>query len=145
VKGGLIAFLLRPGLLVVVRIDPPPPAREPNPILYKLATGSQLLRIYRPEAHCQTAAGFRRVGPIGRFDHRQAGDQCVILYAAFTLSCCRVECFGDTGVIVDQGRRVGFLQTQRPLELLELRGKGGICAGNVGSLSSCAERDISQT
>jgi hypothetical protein len=140
----LIAFSWRPALLVVVRIDPPPPVREPNPILYQLATGSQLLRIYRPEPHGQTAAGFRRVGPIGRFDHHQAGDQCGILYAAFTLSCCLVECFGDTGVIDDQGRRVAFLQTQRPLELLELRGQGGMRAGSVAALSTCPEREISQ-
>lgn len=55
-----------------------------------------------------------------------------------------MECFGETGVIDDQGRRVGFLQTQRPLELLELRGKGGMRAGNVAALSTCPEREINQ-
>jgi hypothetical protein len=47
------------------------------------------------------------------------------------LSCCLVECFGDISVIDNQGRRIGFLQTQRPLEMLVLRCKGGICAGIV--------------
>jgi len=144
VKGNVIAFWLRPALLAVVRIDLPPPVREPNPIIERLASGSRMLRIYRPEPHGQTAAGFRRAGPIGRFDHHHEGDDCGILYVAFTLSCCLVECFGDTGVIDDQGRRVGFLQTQRPLELLDLRRQGAMRAGSVAALSSCADRDISQ-
>ena len=55
-----------------------------------------------------------------------------------------MECFGETGVIDDQGRRVAFLQTQRPLELLELRGQGGMRAGSVAALSACPEREISQ-
>ncbi len=140
----MIAFWLRPALLVVVRIDPPPPTRKTDPILYKLDTGSCLLRIYRPEPHGQTATGFRKVGPIERFDHHQEGGEYSILYAGFTLSCCLVECFGDTGVIDQRGRRLAFLQTRRPLVLLDLRHKGAMRAGSVAALSSCADRTLSQ-
>jgi hypothetical protein len=69
---------------------------------------------------------------------------CGILYAGFTLSCCLVECFGDTGVIDDQGRRLAFLLTMRPLLLLELRGRGAMRAGSVAALASTADRGLSQ-
>lgn len=128
----------------MVRIDPPPPRREPRPIVHELGTGTRLLRIYRPEPHGQTATGFRRTGPLARFDHHRDGVDCGILYAGFTLSCCLVECFGDTGVIDTQGRRLAFLLTTRPLELLELRGRGAMRAGSVAALASTADRDLSQ-
>lgn len=140
----MIGFWLRPALWAVVRIDPPPPSRQSNPILHRLEGGRRLLRIYRPEPYGQTAAGFRRVGPIGRFDHHQNGKTCGILYAGFTLSCCLVECFGDTGVIDVQGRRLAFLQSQRPIVLLDLRGPGAMRAGSVAALSFCADRALSQ-
>lgn len=140
----MIGLWLRPVLWAVVRIDPPPPSRQSNPILHRLEGGSCLLRIYRPEPYGQPAAGFRRVGPIGRFDHHQHGSSYGILYAGHTLSCCLVECFGDTGVIDVQGRRLGFLQSQRVIELLDLRGAGAMRAGSVAALSSCSERTLSQ-
>lgn len=143
-QASVIVFWRRPALLAVVRIDPPPPTREPNPILHKLVTGSRLLRIYSPEPHGQTATGFRRIGPIARFDHHEEGKPRGILYAASTLSCCLVECFGDTGVIDVQGRWLGFLQTERALVLLDLRRQGAMRAGSVTALSSCADRDLSQ-
>jgi hypothetical protein len=128
----------------VVRIDPPPPRRVTRPIVHELDAGSRLLRIYRPEPHGQTATGFRWIGPLERFDHHRDGVDCGILYAGFTLSCCLVECFGDTGVIDDQGRRLAFLVTRRPLHLLELRGRGAMRAGSVAALASTADRDLSQ-
>ncbi|MCP9809260.1 RES family NAD+ phosphorylase [Cyanobium sp. HWJ4-Hawea] len=67
-----------------------------------------------------------------------------ILYAGLTLSCCLVECFGDTGVIDAQGRRLAFLLTTCPLQLLELRGRGAMRAGSVAALASTADRDLSQ-
>lgn len=71
---------------------------------------------------------------------------CGIFYAGFTLSCCLVECFGDTGVMEDQGRRLAFLQTTRPLLLLELQGRGAMRAGHgsVAALASTADRHLSQ-
>ncbi|MFM7754139.1 MAG: RES domain-containing protein [Cyanobium sp.] len=140
----VIVFWRRRALSAVVRIDPPPPTRQPNPIFHSLVTGSRLLRIFNPEPHGQTATGFRRVGPIERFDHHEKDKACGILYAAYTLSCCLVECFGDTGVIDLQGRRLGFLQIKRTLLLLDLRRKGAMRAGSVAAFSSCADRNLSQ-
>jgi len=128
----------------VVRIDPPPPRRQTKAIFHELDIGSRLLRIYRPEPHGQTATGFRRSGPLLRFDHHREDVDCGILYAAFKLSCCLVECFGDTGVIDTQGRRLAFLLTTRPMQLLELRGRGAMRAGSVAALASTADRDLSQ-
>lgn len=143
-QGSWIAFSPKPALSAVVRIDPPPPRREPRPIVHELGTSTRLLRIYSPEPHGQSATGFRRSRPIGRFDHHREGVDCGILYAGFTLSCCLVECFGDTGVIDTQGRRLAFLLTTRPLRLLELRGRGAMRAGSVAALASTADRDLSQ-
>ena len=143
-QGSWTAFSAKPALSVVVRIDPPPPRRPTQAIFHELDIGSRLLRIYRPEPHGQTATGFRRTGPLARFDHHREGVDCGIIYAAFTLSCCLVECFGDTGVIENEGRRLGFLQTTRPLQLLELRGRGAMRAGSVTALASTADRDLSQ-
>ena len=131
-------------LSVVVRIDPPPPRRPTQAIFHELDIGSRLLRIYRPEPHGQTATGFRRIGPLARFDHHRDGVDCGILYAGFTLSCCLVECFGDTGAIENEGRRLGFLLTTRPLQVLELRGRGAVRAGSVAALASTADRDLNQ-
>ena len=128
----------------MVRIDPPPPRRDARPIFQELGTSSRLLRIYQPEHFGQTATGFRRHGPLSRFDHHREGVDCGILYAGFTLSCCLVECFGDTGVIEEEGRRLAFLQTTRPLLLLELRGRGAMRAGSVAALASTADRHLSQ-
>ena len=55
-----------------------------------------------------------------------------------------MECFGDTGVIDTQSRRLGFLLTTRPLQLLELRGHEAMRAGSVAALASTADRDLSQ-
>jgi len=76
--------------------------------------------------------------------HHREGVDCGILYAGFTLSCCLVECFGDIGVIDNQNRRLAFLQTTRPLLLLELRGRGAMPAGSVAALASTADRHLSQ-
>lgn len=43
-----------------------------------------------------------------------------------------------------QGRRLGILQSQRPIQLLDLRNAGGMRAGSVAALSSCADRNLSQ-
>ena len=143
-QGNWIVFLQRPTLSAVVRIDPPPPRRDARPLFHELGTGSRLLRIYQSERFGQTATSFRRNGPLSRFDHHRDGLDCGILYAGLTLSCCLVECFGDTGVIDDQGRRLAFLQATRPLLLLQLRGRGAMRAGSVAALASTADRQLSQ-
>jgi hypothetical protein len=61
-----------------------------------------------------------------------------------TRTCCLVECFGDAGAIDLQGRRLGLLQIERTLVLLDLRRNGAMRAGSVAALSSCADRNLSQ-
>ncbi|WP_232756577.1 RES domain-containing protein, partial [Vulcanococcus limneticus] len=91
-----------------------------------------------------TACGFRCMGPFSRFDHHQQGEPRSILYCAQSLSCCVVECFGDTGVIESQGRRLAFLSTTRALTLLDLQGNGAMLAGSVAALAATADRKLSQ-
>lgn len=43
-----------------------------------------------------------------------------------------------------QGRRLGILQSQMPIQLLDLRNAGAMHAGSVAALSSCAYRALSQ-
>ncbi|AGY60078.1 RES family NAD+ phosphorylase [Gloeobacter kilaueensis] len=91
----------------MVKINPPPPAQTPNPIYVELPEGQRLQRIYDPTRHNTQALTFRYFGSIARFDHHRAGNsrkknndpERGVYYAAFTLSGCLVEVFGDTGVI----------------------------------------------
>lgn len=136
----------------MVLIAPPPPARSPNPIHYHIPQGSFLLRIFNPSRHYTQALTFRHYGPINRFDHQtlnDAGqpdtdDQRGIYYAGFTLSCCLVEYFGDSGVIDIQSEQVARVQLIRDLTLLDLRGSGSLRAGSVTALAKVADRALSQ-
>jgi hypothetical protein len=128
----------------VVRIDPPPPKRTTDPVLYLLPAAATLQRIYRPDQYGSTACGFRTDGPFSRFDHHEPGQQRGIHYSAFSLSGCVVEVFGDTGVVETQGCRLALIRTTRPLQLLDLRGSGAMRAGSVAALSAIADRDLSQ-
>ena len=136
----------------MVRIDEPPPQRPLKPIIKTLVAGAELLRIYRPLSHGNRACSFRRTGPLHRFDHhepagdgtdQQAGSRG-ILYCGFSLSCCLVECFGDTGLIETEGRQLALLETTRPIKLLDLQGNGAMRAGTVVAISGAADRQLSQ-
>lgn len=92
---------------------------------------------------------FRNWGPLHRFDHHRGDVPHIdpergIYYAAFTLSGCLVECFGDTGVIEIREERVCRLDIVRSLTLLDLRGSGAMKAGSVAALAKTAERRLSQ-
>jgi hypothetical protein len=128
----------------VVRIDPPPPDRDTDPLIHTLPAASTLLRIYRPQPFGSTPCGFRYEGPFSRFDHHCAGERRGIHYSAPTLSACVVEVFGDTGLIEPQGCRLALLRTGQPLTLLDLRGSGAMRAGSVAALSATADRKLSQ-
>jgi len=135
----------------VVRIDLPPPTRPPFPYFHNLAVGSQILRIFDPTRHQTQALTFRRNGPRHRFDHHrgsltapQNDPQRGIYYAAFTLSGCLVEYFGDTGVIELAARCICRVSITRPLRLLDFRGSGAMKAGSVAALSKTADRVLSQ-
>jgi len=88
-----------------------------------------------------------------RFDH-QIGDgperkPCNepsrgIYYAAFSLSGCLVEVFGDVGSITPGNWRVARVRTTRSLRLLDLRDHGATRAGSVAALAKIADRSLSQ-
>lgn len=133
----------------MVRIDPPPPQRPSAPLFEQLHVGRQLLRIFDPTRHQTQALTFRQYGPIHRFDHQrgavpQNDPERGIYYAAFTLSGCLVETFGDTGVIEIKEQQLAFMELNRPLTLLDLRGSGAMRAGSVAALAKTADRNLSQ-
>ena len=152
----------------MVLIASPPPAKTPSPLYRKLASGSFLLRIFDPTQYSTRATTFRYYGPINRFDHQRlalggcpaersetrqrllpAGN-CAedpergISYAGLTLSCCLVECFGDTGTIEIKDQQIGRIQLTRDLTLLDLRANGAMRAGSVTALAKVADRNLSQ-
>jgi hypothetical protein len=138
--------------MVMVRIALPPPSKPPSPLFRTLAAGTSILRIFDPTRYGTTALTFRYYGPIGRFDHQRLAPEggCTedlergISYAGLTLSCCLVECFGDSGVIELKGQQIGRIQIDRELNLLDLRGNGAMRAGSVAALAKTADRQISQ-
>jgi hypothetical protein len=136
----------------VVLIASPPPAKTPSPLYRTLVSGSFLLRIFDPTQYGTKATTFRYYGPINRFDHQRlplSGSKAEdpergISYAGLTLSCCLVECFGDTGVIEIKGQQIGRIQLTRDLILLDLRANGAMRAGSVAALAKVADRYLSQ-
>jgi RES domain len=136
----------------VVLIASPPPAKTPSPLYRILTSGSFVLRIFDPTQYGTRATTFRSYGPINRFDHQRlppAGN-CAedpergISYAGLTLSCCLVECFGDTSAIEIKGQQIGRIQLTRDLTLLDLRANGAMRAGSVAALAKVADRHLSQ-
>jgi len=137
----------------VVAIPPPPPARRPRPRLHELVRGARLVRVFDPTRHGATATGFRHHGPRHRFDHHRgrgrwrspADDPArAVYYAAFSLSGCVVEVFGDAGVVHLGEQLVAGPHPTRPLQLLDLRGSGAMRAGSVAALAKTADRRLSQ-
>jgi len=137
----------------VVLIASPPPLRPPDPIHYTLPSGSYLLRIFNPTRHNTQALTFRHYGPLNRFDHQQLtrtgkpveDPDRGIYYAGFSLSCCLVEYFGDSGVIEIKDEQVARVQLLRDLHLLDVRGSGSLRAGSVSALAKVADRALSQS
>lgn len=136
----------------MVLIDKPPPSKPPNPLYCTLASGRFLLRIFDPTSHGTQALTFRTFGPINRFDHQRAsptGNRAQdpergIYYAGLTLSCCLVECFGDTGVIELKDQKIGHIQLTRDLVILDLKDNGAMRAGSVAALAKTSDRNLSQ-
>lgn len=135
----------------MVSIAAPPPANAPSPILLTLPQTSEIMRIYDPAKHGMHALSFRNFGPLHRFDHHRhpasapdVDNDRAILYGGFTLSCCIVEVFGDTGIIEPGTKWAAILSLQRPLNLLDLRGTGAMRAGTVAAVSKEADRNVTQ-
>lgn len=135
----------------MVRIALPPPTNPPVPSVHTLPVGSMIIRIFDPTRYQTQALTFRYNGPRHRFDHHrglitnpQDDPERGIYYAAFTLSGCLVECFGDTGVIEINEQCVCQLEITRVINLLDLRGSGAMKAGSVAALAKTADRTVSQ-
>ena len=136
----------------MIVIGKPPPPKPPNPLHCTLASGSVLLRIFDPTSHRTQALTFRNFGPINRFDHQRISSQVDraqdpergIYYAGFTLSCCLVECFGDSGVVELKDQKICQVQLTRDLTLLDIKDNGAMRAGSVAALSKVADRKLSQ-
>ena len=140
--------------MVVVSSPPgriPHPTFEPNPIFYHLEPKERLVRIFNPNSHNTQALTFRDFGPILRFDHHRRDynyqpkkdPERGIYYAAFTLSSCLVEVFGDSEFI-QLNRLVAIPIVTGTIKLLDLRGSGAMRAGSVAALSMIIERNLSQ-
>lgn len=135
----------------MVRIALPPPAHTPEPLFHTLPVGTDLFRLYDPTRHSMTATSFRYFGPLLRFDHQQGASEAPgldtargIYYGGFTLSCCIVEVFGDTGFI-DCGKwHIAVPRLTREVTLLDLRGRGAMRAGSVAALSKVPDHTLSQ-
>lgn len=139
----------------MVKILLPPPQDIPNPLLRLLPAGTTLYRIFSPGRHGVAALTFRAFGPMSRFDHHRGrlqsdkrlpaedGDRR-IYYAAFSLSGCLVECFGDTELILMRDQFLAKPVTTRDLSLLDLQGPGAMRSGANAALAKVADRSISQ-
>ena len=133
----------------MVLIAPPPPERAPRPVFFDLEPGRSLVRVYDPIQPGGSATAFRRFGPVHRFDHhrgrgRTEDPERGVYYAAFTLSSCLVEVYGDAGAVWFGEQCVVSPLVTRGLRLLDLRGHGAMRAGSVAALAKTADRRLSQ-
>ena len=120
----------------MVKIYLPPPNREIDPQYHVIPAGTVLKRIFNPASHNASASSFRYNGPRGRFDHQpRVNGKPVdnlnrgIIYAAYTLSCCLVEIFGDEDLITIEQHQLAIIKLNQSLKLLDLRGQGAWNAG----------------
>ena len=119
-----------------------------------MPAGAFLLRLFNPTRFGTAALTFNHNGPRGRFDHHRLPASGLgpthddpdrgIYYAAFALSCCVVEVFGDTRLIDNPALRLARPRVTRPLRLLNLCANGAMRAGNVTALCSVADRGLSK-
>ncbi len=138
--------------MVAIRL--PPPSRNLSPKLKTLKPNTKLIRIFNLTKYNAQALGFRSFGPISRFDHHridvtsgkpQLDPERSIIYAAFTLSSCLVEIFGDGDVVEVKQQQVASIYTAESLNLLDLRGNNAMKAGTVTAIAKTANRNLSQT
>jgi hypothetical protein len=123
-----------------------------------VVAGTSLVSLFEPGRYNNTALTFRYKGPYSRFDHHRgevtgddttprkpaADEQRGVYYAAFTLSSCIVEIFGDEGIIRTDTHYVSRPTVTRDLLLLDLRGSGAMLAGTISALAKVRGRPITQ-
>ena len=135
----------------MVRVALPPPIHAPVPLFHTLSAGQDLVRLFDPTRHNTTALSFRYFGPLLRFDHHRSSSglpeadlERGVYYGGFTLSCCIVEVFGDSGILHCGDWHVAMPRLKRDVRLLDLRGKGAMRAGSVAALGKVPDHSLSQ-
>jgi len=133
--------------VVRVALPPPDPRRRLRPIHHVLPVGTDLFRIYDPDAPHgpRDSKAFRWYGPFARFDHHRGTggrERRGVWYAGLTLSCAVVEAF-DIGIVAAATKRLARLRTTRELLLLDLRGRAAMRAGTVAAISA-GDHSLSQ-
>lgn len=137
--------------MVTIRL--PPPTRNISPVVVSLEAETKLIRIFDPTKYNTQALSFRYFGPVSRFDHHpitgslnqpQLDSHRGVIYAAFTLSSCLVEIFGDGDVIEVKQQEVASIHLAMDLNLLDLRGNNAMKAGTVSAIAKTANRSLSQ-
>jgi hypothetical protein len=126
--------------MVRVALPPPDARRRISPNHQTLPAGTDLFRIYDPDApHGQRdGRAFRWQGPYSRFDHHRGTggrERRGIWYGGLTLSCAVVEAF-DIGIVEPGTKRLARPRTTRRLLLLDLRGRAAMRAGTVAAIGA---------
>jgi len=126
--------------MVRVALPPPDARRRISPIHHTLPVGTDVFRIYDPDAPHSPRDGkaFRWRGPYARFDHQRGTsgrERRGIWYGGLTLSCAVVEAF-DSGFVDLGTKRLARVRTTRETLLLDLRGRAAMRAGTVAAISA---------
>ncbi len=126
--------------MVRIALPPPDAHRRINPSHHALPAGTDLFRIYDPDAPHGSRDGkaFRWHGPYARFDHHRGTgrrERRGIWYGGLTLSCAVVEAF-DIGFVDPGSKRLARARTTRNMRLLDLRGRAAMRAGTVAAISA---------
>jgi hypothetical protein len=134
--------------MVIVALPPPDARRRISPSHHTLVAGTDLFRIYDPDAPHGPRDGktFRWHGPYARFDHHRGTgvrERRGIWYGGLTLSCAVVEAF-DIGVVDPGTKRLARARATRDLLLLDLRGRAAMRAGTVAAINA-GGHSLSQT
>lgn len=137
----------------MVEIHPPPPRVAVKAVRFEIPAESYIVRVFDPTRYDTQALTFRYFGPLARYDHHHLDESASktsvdkergIYYAAFTLSSCLVEVFGDYRLIEVKEYAVASVKIVRDLQLLDLRGSAAMLNGSVAGLSSIPNRRLTQ-
>lgn len=138
---------------MVLGEPPAEPGDHPDAKHEIVVAGARLRRIYWPDPYHVTATSYRAFGPRARFDHHrrpgpfpQAAEDSSrgVFYAAPSLQCCLLECFGDEFVIDPTDARLTVLAVKRDLRVLDLRGQAAVNAGTVAAVNQDGDRRTTQ-
>lgn len=134
-----------------------PPPKKFDPVFYILKKDTIIIRAFNPDDpnYLGNPLAFRFYGPLKRFDHQRGksdnpDDPCHdpqrgILYAGETLSCCIVECFGDSPHLIICGNwELAKIKLTCDLKLLSLDGSGAMKAGTCAAIEKIPNLSLTQ-